>query len=235
VIARASSGTVSCLGLGGCLAVVFSVAVSAQARNVADLVAALSADDPSARAAAGCQLKREGDAAAEAIGPLVRTLADAAPVDRTVCRENWWRNDDKLTTPGEQAAAALVSIGSRAVDPLLAALQQPQWVTRRNAAWALGALHEMRAVKPLINALRDREADVRAQAAWALGAIDDISAMEQLTSALKDEDARVRRQAAWALGAIGDSRATSGLIVALKDTDAGVRRQAAWALGAIGK
>jgi HEAT repeat protein len=221
--------------LGGCLAAVFSVALGAQARHVADLITALSADDPSARAAAACQLKKEADGAVDAIGPLVRALADAAPVDHTVCRENWWRNDDKLTSPGEQAAAALVSIGSRAVEPLLAALQQPQWITRRNAAWALGALDERRAVKPLMNALRDREPDVRAQAAWALGAIDDASAMEALTTALKDDDVRVRRQAAWALGAIGDSRATSELIVALKDTDATVRRQAAWALGAIGK
>ena len=200
-----------------------------------DLVGALASDDPVARATAACQLKRHGDAAAEAITPLVRTLADAAPVDRNVCRENWWRNDDALTTPGEQAAAALVSIGSRTLEPLLDAIQQPQWVARRNAAWALGALDDARAVKALIDRLHDREADVRAQAAWALGAIDDAAAIEPLTAALKDGDARVRRQAAWALGAIGDSRATSGLIVALTDTDPGVRRQAAWALGAIGK
>jgi HEAT repeat protein len=221
--------------LGGCLALAVATVPSAQSRNVPALVSALSSDDPAARATAACQLKREGDAAVDAIGALVRALGDAAPVDRSVCRENWWRNDDKLTTPGEQAAAALVSIGSRTIEPLLAALQQPQWVTRRNAAWALGALDDARAVKALIKALGDREPDVRAQAAWALGAIDDSASMDPLTAALKDDDPRVRRQAAWALGAIGDSRATTGLIVALKDADAGVRRQAAWALGAIGK
>ena len=233
-MARAASAWATRL-LGGCLSVAFTGALAAQSRNITEMVSALSSDDPSTRATAACELKREGDAAVVAVGPLVRTLADAAPVDRTVCRENWWRNSETLTTPGEQAAAALVSIGSRAIEPLLAAIQQPQWVTRRNAAWALGALDDARAVKALINALRDREADVRAQAAWALGAIDDAAAMDPLTAALKDDDARVRRQAAWALGVIGDSRATAGLIVALKDTDAGVRRQAAWALGAIGK
>jgi HEAT repeat protein len=210
-----------------------SSALAGQSRNVNELMAALSSDDPAARAKAACQLKREGDLAAEAIVSLVRTLADAAPVDRSVCRENWWRSSETLTSPGEQAAAALVAIGSRAVNPLLDALRHPQWVTRRNAAWALGALDDARAVSALIGAMHDREPDVRAQAAWALGAIDDAAAMEPLTAALKDEDARVRRQSAWALGAIGDSRATAGLIVALKDTDAGVRRQAAWALGAI--
>jgi HEAT repeat protein len=209
--------------------------LAAQARPVTELIASLSSDDPAARAKAACQLKREGDLAADAIAPLVRTLADAAPVDRSVCRENWWRGSETLTSPGEQAAAALVSIGSRAMNPLLDALQQPQWVTRRNAAWALGALDDARAVDALIKAIRDPEPDVRAQAAWALGAIDDPAAMDPLAAALKDGDARVRRQAAWALGAIGDSRATAGLIVALKDTDPGVRRQAAWALGAIGK
>jgi HEAT repeat protein len=207
----------------------------AQSRNVTAMVAALSSDEPATRARAACDLRAEGDLAAEAISPLVRLLADAAPVERTVCEQHWWRSADLLTTPGEQAAAALVSIGSRAFEPVIAALQQPQWVARRNAAWALGALEDSRAVRPLMAALRDREPDVRAQAAWALGALKDQAAMDQLTTALRDEDGRVRRQAAWALGVLGDSRATSGLIVALKDTDPKVRRQAAWALGVIGK
>ena len=212
-----------------------AVGPAAQSRSAADLVAALSSDDPVARAKAACQLKSEGDLAVDAIAPLIRLLADAAPVERTVCREQWWRNAEMLTTPGELAAAALVSIGSRTVDPLLAALQQPQWAARRNAAWALGALRDYRAVNPLMTALSDREPEVRAQAAWALGALDDPAAMDPLTGLLRDSDARVRRQAAWALGVLGDARATPGLIVALKDGDPGVRRQAAWALGVIGK
>ena len=221
------------------LCVWFSIACcatpTAQTASVKDLIQSLSSDDAATRARAACELKDEGDAAADAIGLLVRLLGDASPVERTVCRQHWWRNSDLLTTPGEQAAAALVSIGSRAFDPVLAALQNPQWVARRNAAWALGAFDDARALKPLLGALGDREPDVRAQAAWALGALDEGAAMDRLAAVLKDEDPRVRRQAAWALGAIGDSRATTGLIVALKDADAGVRRQAAWALGAIGK
>jgi HEAT repeat protein len=215
--------------------IAMAATLGAQSRSVRDLTAALGSDDAATRARAACDLKQEGDMASEAITPLIRLMADASPVERTVCGQHWWRNDELLTTPGELAAQALVSIGSRAVDPLLGALKQPQWVARRNAAWALGALEDGRAVKPLMSALGDREADVRAKAAWALGALDDHVAMEPLAGALKDSDARVRRQAAWALGALGDSRATSGLIVALKDSDAGVRRQAAWALGAIGK
>jgi HEAT repeat protein len=215
--------------------IVLSAVPDAQSRDVKGLIGALASDDVAARARAACELKAEGDLAAESIEPLAGLLADASPIERTVCGQHWWRNSEHLTTPGELAAAALVAIGSRAVDPLLSALQQPQWVARRNAAWALGALHDSRAVKPLMAALGDREADVRAQAAWALGALDDHSAMDRLTAVLKDSDARVRQKAAWALGVLGDSRATAGLIVALKDTDAGVRRQAAWALGVIGK
>lgn len=209
--------------------------VAAQSRSVTDLVAALSSDDPAARAQAACEVKLEGDAAAQAIEPLLRVLSDGAPVERPVCRERWRHNGDRLTTPGEEAAAALVAIGSRTFEALLKALKQPQWIARRNAAWALGALDDPRAVRPLLGALSDPEPGVRAQAAWALGALDDLVAVEKLTDTVRDADPRVRRQAAWALGVIGDSRATPVLIVALRDADAGVRRQAAWALGHIGK
>lgn len=218
-----------------CLMISGSAVSATQSREVKEMTADLEAPEAATRARAACQLKAEGDMAVDAIAPLVRLLGDASPVERTICGQHWWHNSDLLTSPGEQAAAALVAIGSRAFEPVLAALQQPQWVARRNAAWALGALDDSRAARPLLNALKDREAGVRAQAAWALGALDEPAAMEPLTAALKDEDARVRRHAAWALGVIGDSRATAGLIVALKDLDPSVRRQAAWALGVIGK
>jgi HEAT repeat protein len=218
-----------------CLCMAAQGAAAAQSGSVTELTAALAAEDPAERARAACKLREEGGAAAQAAPALLRLLADAAPVERTVCGQNWWRNSEHLTTPGEQAAGALVSIGNRVVEPLLAALKQPQWPARRNAAWALGALEDSRAIAALIDALSDPEPDVRAQVAWALGVLEARTAIDKLTVALKDADARVRRQAAWALGVIGDGRATPGLIVALKDADAGVRRQAAWAIGVIGK
>jgi HEAT repeat protein len=202
-------------------------------RAVRDLVADLSAADPVVRARAACGLKEQGDRSADAIEPLVRLLADASPVDPTVCRERWSRGDEQ-TTPGELAAAALVGIGSRTVPPLVSVLEQPQWIARRNAAWALGALDDPRGIAPVTAALRDREAGVRAQAAWALGAMDASAAVTGLIGALKDSDEHVREQAAWALGAIGDAAAVAALVDALRDTAKGVRKQAAWALGAIG-
>ena len=209
--------------------------INAQSRGVGELVADLAAADPAVRVRAACEIRELGDTAADALQPLVGMLGDAAPVESSVCgRRSWRGNGDDLTSPGEQAAAALVAIGTRAFQPVLSTLRGPVWTARRNAAWALGAFDDQRAVAALIDTLKDREPGVREQAAWALGALDDSSAVPALVAALKDVDPRVRRQAAWALGAIDDTRASSGLTAALTDADERTREQAAWALGAIG-
>jgi HEAT repeat protein len=203
--------------------------------TVGELVEQLAASDPAVRARAACDLRERGGDAAAAIDALVALLPDAAPLERSVCGQNWWRwNPENRTTPGEQAASALVAIGSRAFDPLVKTLRHSAWFARRNAAWALGALDDRRAVDPLVPLMRDSEAAVREQTAWALGALDDRSAVPALITGLKDADARVRRQAAWAAGAIDDRRAVEQLLVLLGDAERSVREQAAWALGAIG-
>lgn len=212
-----------------------SVRHLAQAGAVRDLVAQLSAGDAAARTKAACDLRKREDEAAPAIDALIGLLADDAPVERSVCGDRWRRgNIDIPTTPGEQAAAALASIGSRSLDPLLKATKHASGVARKNAAWALGALDDSRAVSALVAALKDSDAGVRKQAAWALGAIGDASSVPALVDALKDAGRGVREQAAWALGAIGDRRAVEGLMRLLGDSEAPVREQAAWALGAIG-
>jgi HEAT repeat protein len=203
--------------------------------NARALIADLDAADPVARAKAACGLRDLGDAAADAVVQLTKLLADGSPVDARVCGRRWWRGGaEDVTTPGEQAASALASVGSSAIPALLGALKHDAWIARRNAAWALGAIDDRRAVDPLIQTLRDREPAVREQAAWALGAIDDNAAVQPLVGSLKDDDYRVRKQSAWALGAIDDSRAVDPLVVALADQQADVREQAAWALGALG-
>ncbi len=212
----------------------FDTAQGLELRAPKELIGDLASADPAARTRAACGLRELGDRAADAIAPLVRTLADGAPVDGMICGRRWSRHgDDTLTSPGEEAAAALAAIGTRAFQPVLAALHGDAWIARRNSAWTLGALDDDRAVDGLVEALRDREASVREQAAWALGAIDDKRAVPALIASLKDSDARVRRQAAWALGALDDARATAALTQTLSDTDEGARSQAAWALGAI--
>jgi len=208
---------------------------TAPQQTVKELSAVLTESDPAVRARAACDLRARGDEAAPAIAALIALLPDAAPLERSVCGQNWWRwNPENRTTPGEQAASALVAIGGRAFDALLATLRHNAWVARRNAAWALGALDDVRAVEALVPLMKDAEPGVREQAAWALGALDDRSAVPALIDGLKDPDARVRRQSAWAAGAIDDRRAVDPLIAVLRDRDRTVREQASWALGAIG-
>lgn len=216
--------------------------VPGQLKPVSELATDLGAGDAVVRATAACALKEHGDRAIDALEPLIRLLGDATPVEAAVCRENWRSDDDRRTSPGELAAAALVVAGTRAVPPLVAALEHSSWIARRNAAWALGALDDPRGVAPVTTALRDREPGVRAQAAWALGAMDAeaSAATSGLIGALTDGDDRVRRQAAWALGAIGDAATGTGvdaveaLSRALGDASKDVRQQSAWALGVIG-
>lgn len=201
--------------------------------------AGLASPDPATRTRAACDLKDMGRDATPMIAQLTALLADASPVDLAVCGERTWGhgrfgNRDEATTPGQQAAAALVAIGEPAREPLMKALKGAAWVARKNAAWALGAMDASEAVPALIEALKDTDAGVREQVAWALGAIGDHRAVDGLVAALKDSVPGVRKQAAWALGAIGDHRAVNGLMQCLKDPEAGVRKQAAWALGAIG-
>src|SRR5262245_25853724 len=149
-----------------------------QTRDVKQLVADLRSSDPVARTRAACDLRELGDDAAAAVEPLIALLDDGSPVEPTVCERRWWRgSNNDLTSPGEQAASALVAIGSRAVPAVLAALQRPAWVARKNAAWALGALDDPRAVKPLIHTIPHREQHVRQPAAWPLGALDDPPAL----------------------------------------------------------
>ena len=208
-----------------------------RAADVGDLVTKLRSGDPRERVAAACQLQQLGSEARSAIPALVEQLADGSPVDPMACgrdRYYWSKDTERELTPGEEAAAALVAIGTESLPPLVMASRAPQWMARRNAVWALGALDDARGAAPVLTTLGDREPPVRRIAAWALGALQVSDALPALIAALKDSDAEVRSQVAWALGAIGDRRAVDGLIDALKDNAEQVRSQAAWALGAIG-
>ena len=218
-----------------CLVAAALVALAAQ-KDASAAAAGLGSADPAIRAHAACELRTFGSQATPYMPRLAAMLDDASPVDPAVCGERTWRfrGHQDLTSPGEQAASALVAIGAPSQAILLKALGGPAWVARKNSAWALGALNASEAVPALIEALKDTDAGVREQVAWALGAIGDRRAVDGLVGALTDSTPGVRKQAAWALGAIGDQRAVQGLMRALKDADAGVRKQAAWALGAIG-
>jgi HEAT repeat protein len=146
------------------------------------------------------------------------------------------------------AASALGNIGDRrALDPLIAALEDEYWNVKQAAAKALGNLGDSRAIRPLIRALgEDKYAFARLAAASALsklgekkweaivkgdsedyrrlGNSEDHRALEPLVKALKDKDRIVRKNAASALGNLGNKQAIDHLIKAYEnDTDNNVK------------
>jgi hypothetical protein len=140
--------------------------------KVTALITQLAAPDPELRTKAACGLRELGDDAAPALDALVALLSDGAPVEQSACERRWSRwSTDGRTSPGEQAAAALVALGQRTVPPLVQSLKSSSWIARRNAAWALGAIGDSSAVNALLPALKDPEPGVRRQAAWAIGVL----------------------------------------------------------------
>lgn len=104
------------------------------------------------------------------------------------------------------ACRALGAIGdTRAVEPLIRALNDQEKGVRRHAALALeensasGAVGDTRAVEALICALTDQDGGVRQAAVSALGTIGDARAVEPLIGVLSDRDKEVRTLAARVL------------------------------------
>jgi HEAT repeat protein len=204
------------------------------ARAVEPLIAILKDGDSDVRKGAARALGELGDA--RAIEPLIAILKD-------------WQMSDS-------AAEGLVKIGTPAVEPLIAALNDGDrqmrervagvldrlgwrpgpdengaryWIAKRqlDKCIEIGSL----AVEPLIAPLKHGDRDVRWEAAKVLGQIGDAAAMDALIAAL--EDGWVREGAARALGEIGAS-AIEPLSAALKDQDRGLRKAATEVLDGVG-
>ena len=118
----------------------------------------------------------------------------------------------------------------RAVEIILALLNDRHLDVRTEAAAALGAIGDPRAIEPLIAAIKDDGPEVRVQATIALGNIGGSRAMEELIAALDDDLWRVRAMAARSLGSFEDPRSFDALMKALKDEFPNVRARAAEAL-----
>jgi HEAT repeat protein len=138
-----------------------------------------------------------------------------------------------------QAAQALGELGdSRAIEPLMAALEDDnQWV-RIVAVEALGLLGAEEATEYLISALEDDSMWVRRACVVALGQVGDARAVEPLMQRLlrapnSEWPEEIHDVLAKALGDIGEP-ATRVLVEALEDSDAWVSAAAARALGRIG-
>jgi beta-lactamase regulating signal transducer with metallopeptidase domain/HEAT repeat protein len=210
--------------------------------HISESVGALISGDAQARAYAACEAGRSH--AVELTPALVALLADDASVKLVHCWENgkWSPALDtfKQPTPGEQAAIALASFGTPSLEPLKNSLGDARASVRRNAAWAIGELTNMRegeraeAVPQLVSMLSDSDEWVRMAAARALGEIGDGRAADKMIATLSDGEWRVREVAAWALSELKDERAVDALCrVLVSDAQREVRASAAEALGEI--
>ncbi len=122
----------------------------------------------------------------------------------------------------------------RAVDDLVARLNDRDDRLRMAAAEALGVIGDPRALQSIVRAtLRDPAPQVRAHAAGAVARIEGERAVDVMVAALADPDyaTRIRALEAFETMRVED---TSPLEAALRDPNAEVRRRAALALERVG-
>ena len=115
----------------------------------------------------------------------------------------------------------LRQIGQPALQPLLNALQNEDFIYRRNIVIALQNFKTPEVADVLILVLKDDwHWVVRCRAAYSLGVIKDPRAVEPLIEAMQtDRHWAVRGDTMWALGHIKDPRAVEPLIEVLKTSN----------------
>lgn len=140
---------------------------------VAEQAARLAGADAAARALAACHLGEMGLDALPALAALTQLLADAAPVAPVVCGRETLPSFTSVppgtTTPGYQAARALVLLGNDGREALIRAASSRQAAIRRHAVRGLLRVRDRRVADLLLAALKDADPDVRADAARGLG------------------------------------------------------------------
>jgi HEAT repeat protein/beta-lactamase regulating signal transducer with metallopeptidase domain len=129
-------------------------------------------------------------------------------------------------------AALLVGMPTAALHPwksgpserdLVARLDEPDPLARRDALWSLGARGATGAEAAIARRLGDGDPATRGVAAWALGKLGEHSAVDPLIATLRDPDAHVREMAVLALGELRDPRAVPALAALADDPEHGVR------------
>lgn len=123
---------------------------------------------------------------------------------------------------------------SDAVEPLIAALRDPDPGLRTNITIALGRLGDPRAVEPLLALPHDENHETCAPIAIALGQIKSDVASEKLFNWINSPEGDICPNAAIALVLIGGRKQVEALIQVLDNTRPVSRRSAAYALGALG-
>jgi HEAT repeat protein len=179
---------------------------------VEPLVALLHARNDLLRIAAAAALGEIQDR--RALQPLVQaTLRDPAPQVRA------------------QAAGAVARIEAEgAVDVLVAALADPDYVTRLRALEAFEHI-ELKDPSALVRALRDPKNEVRRRAALAL---ERVGYLDRVVDELASPDAQVSRDAYFKLLELGRAGLTDGVVSFVNHASFQVRALAARAAGDLG-
>jgi glycerate kinase len=194
------------------------------AEAVAPLIALLhESDDPALRRGAAYALMHLSD-------PLITpALIDALEKD----------SDSEVRIYAARSLAAQTD--SRAIEPLIVALQDEDPAVREEVVRALGelaeALNSPRAIEPLAETLKDTDWGTRQSAAEMLirlkqEHVDDAERL-LLTDLVSLTD-EIKLGAAWSLIEVGDERALDPLVELLNHPDARISSNAARGLGELG-
>jgi HEAT repeat protein len=142
-----------------------------------------------------------------AVPPLIAALAD--------------NSDGKR----QQRAAHILGQmrDSRAVDPMIAALQDDDAPVREEAVIALRTLGDPRALPPLFALLASGDEGLRTKIAWVLGDFGGDAVVDALLAHLDDPEPQVRRGVVWSLGKLSGERVVEALNHALNDPDGDVK------------
>jgi HEAT repeat protein len=168
------------------------------------LDALASLDAPGALRRTAAELLMRPEALDDADAEVVRRLKQAARDDEVGETIGDLVADLEHGDVPERARTLLVWLAPESVEPLVGALSDPR--VQREAALALGSMHDSRAVEPLCSlVVGSSEAGVRQAAAWALGEIRDPAAVEPLLIATGDADYEVRTAAGDGFDKLGNA------------------------------
>ncbi len=133
----------------------------------------------------------------------------------------------------EEVLSALVAIGKKNIDPLMAGLSAQEDVIREAMANVLGRIGGRRVVPVLLDLLKDRSGHVRQAAAAALGEVRDPEAVVALLPVLADVYPNVQESAVKALMQMKEALPRTTLVDYLSHDSSALRCNAAFLLGRV--
>lgn len=158
-------------------------------------------------------------------------IAQQPPDDRQIALLGRMLTDDPDPEVRAEAAEVLGAAGSRVVDLLLGAGDDPEARVVEAVITALGRVGDARAADWLIETARGAETLVREAAVAALGEIGDYRAVSVLLELLSEGPPQVRRRAVVALTVFDDPRVEPAIASARLDRNPMVKEAAEMVVG----